>query len=53
MLTGLKLIDRSLNRDRFRYNWRRAQVLTNPSYVSSRTEEEKDAEKKKAEKEKS
>jgi hypothetical protein len=44
MSTGLELIDRSRNRDRFRYNWRRAQVLTNPKYISKRAEKEKEVE---------
>ena len=57
MPTGLELFDRARNRDRFRYNWRRAQMLTNPSYITTRrkkvaeVEEEKVAkEKKKADK---
>ena len=57
MPTGLELFDRARNRDRFRYNWRRAQMLANPSYIKTRrkkvaeVEEEKVAkEKKKADK---
>ena len=57
MPTGLELYDRARNRDRFQYNWRRAQMLTHPSYVTTRrkkvaeVEEEKVArEKKKADK---
>ena len=57
MPTGLELFDRARNRDRFRYNWRRAQMRTNPSYIKTRrakvaeVEEEKVAkEKKKADK---
>lgn len=38
MTTGLKGIDRSRNRDRFKYNWRRAQILTHPLYISKREE---------------
>ena len=57
MPTGLEVFDRARNRDRFQCNWRRAQMLTHPSYVTTRrkkvaeVEEEKGAkEKKKADK---
>ena len=57
METGLPLLDGAWNRDRFRYNWGRAQMLSNPVYIKNRREkfdaavEEKLAkEKKKADK---
>ncbi len=43
MQTGLNRIDNFRNRDRLRYNWRRAQILTNRSYILNRVEKEKAA----------